>query len=172
MDDNGYYHHDGPMDLDTFEDCAAAIGRNAGPALLFDLRYRGDLQLRNAPGVVASAWCAAEYPEGLIDPRELWVELFTEAGYTHDGYPAPRPPAPVELFRGCTEGRQDGMAWTSDLEVARRFATGLRARQPGHVYTATVDPEFLLAFIHTQHGRGEAEYVVSPEGLTDVRFLE
>lgn len=52
---------------------------------------------------------AAEYPERVGDlgcmPAYLWVQLFTEAGYTNDGESAAPPTEAVTLYRGpCRRG--------------------------------------------------------------------
>jgi hypothetical protein len=62
------------------------------------------------------------------------------------------------------------MSWTSDIEKARWFAsrTSLFFGEPtGMVFTATVDPMWVLAVLN--RGRGEAEIVVDPVGLPALR---
>lgn len=72
------------------------------------------------------------------------------------------------LFRGCDPAARFGMSWTSDVEMARRFAVGdMRGRAAGQVYTATVEPQYLLAYLGEVNGRSESEWVVDPDGLSD-----
>ena len=82
------------------------------------------------------------------------------------------------MFRGCTSeliydednychvDPRFGMSWTTDAKIARRFASGIRGRKPGHVYVATVQPEHLLAYLGAQY-RNESEFIVHPDGLSD-----
>jgi hypothetical protein len=102
--DGLYYRFDGKMDADTFTQACYDLGRNEGPALLYDLYYTGSLAIDLHPGVVAGVWSMAEFPATCFDPPTIWAELFGEAGYTHDGQPAPRPSAPVTVYRGCSSG--------------------------------------------------------------------
>jgi hypothetical protein len=62
------------------------------------------------------------------------------------------------------------MSWTQDVEKAQWFAarTSLFYGEPtGMVFTATVDPTWVLGAING--GRGEAEIVVDPVGLPTLR---
>ncbi|WP_131813448.1 hypothetical protein [Mycobacterium kubicae] len=173
-DDRGYYRFDRPIDAETFSAAISTLGRNKGPALLLDLHYGRTLDLKAYPGVVAEAWSSAEYPERALIPRNIWVHLFRTAGYTHDGKPAIPPAETLTLYRGCTSPGRRRMAWTSDFEVARRFAHHqIRGRAHGHVYAIDAPPDTLLAFIH-ETGREENEYVIDSRFLKDaaVRLVE
>jgi hypothetical protein len=178
---HGNYRWSGtPMDMATFDECAASVGRNAEPKLLFDFVRGQVLKLSPATArAVVSAWSGAEYPERALWPAE-WIRYFTRIGYTHDGQPAERPTEPVTLFRGCVPdpvvdqetgqrraGGRFGMSWTTDLELARRFAyDGLRGRPEGNVYTTRLEPQHLLAYLGPSE-RDESEFVVNPVGLRD-----
>lgn len=173
QDDLGYrWGGTSPCSRADLDLCLSRIGRNNGPALLFDFHYGRVVKL-DAPdmaGAVANVWSDAEYPESAYDPPSFWVRLFERNGYSHDGIRVARPTEPVQLYRGCTEEGRFGMSWTSDREVAESFAyDSLRGRPPGTVYTATVAPGSLLAYIDAEIGRSEREYVVNPAGLTGVR---
>jgi hypothetical protein len=64
-----------------------------------------------------------------------------------------------------------GLSWTADRHIARDYAYGPmgdRAR-PACVYSAVVDPEYLLAYIGY---RGESEFLVDPAGLRDLTLAE
>jgi hypothetical protein len=158
----------------AFDTAACRLGRVNGPALLMDLFYSGALNLcgEDMVGVVADIWSSAEYPEDALD-WFVWVDLFHENGYNDDGKAAAPPTDPVTLYRGCAYELRTRMAWTSDIRVAERFAYGgIRGRRPGEVWTATVHPEGLLAYIGREIGRNESELVVDPGYLDDVRLWE
>ncbi|PLV44661.1 hypothetical protein X011_26390 [Mycobacterium tuberculosis variant microti OV254] len=147
------------MDAETFDLACARLGRNNAPALLSGLYYSGSLDLAAHPSVVAVAWSISEHPESALE-QDVWDELFRTAGYTEDGRPAAPPTGPVTVYRGCTPSGREGMSWTSDLTVARRFAHGqLRGRGVGHVYALDAKPDRVLAYIH-EIGRLESEYVI------------
>lgn len=77
------------------------------------------------------------------------------------GYPADPYGEVVE-----TQDTRRGMAWTTDLRAARRFARrGPRGQQCGQVFAATIQPEHLLAVIGT-------DYVVDPASLTHVAPID
>jgi hypothetical protein len=149
------------MDADTFLSAACDIGRNDGPALLFDLFFNGVIDISKHPSVVAEIWSNAEFPANNIEPG-TWVELFDEAGYTHDGQPAALPAESVVLYRGCHPDRRLGMSWTADPSRAQWFAERNLGKGVGDVYAHRADPGGLLAYIDTACGRGEAEYVINP----------
>jgi hypothetical protein len=169
------YRSDVEIDAHMFDQAIAAVGRNHGPELLHNLYSSGKLDIGFHPGVVATAWSMAEFPES----HELdWWDLFSRAGYTHNGQPAPpapRPRHPVTLYRGCTPDRRFGMAWTGTVEIARWFAEHPRLNGTGKVYVARVLPRAVLAYIGESEC-GEDEYVIdsSPVYLNDktVRLLD
>lgn len=141
------------------------VGRNAGPAVLESLRCEDLLTHEAATALVGDVWSSAEYPEDYLG-RADWLALFTLAGYTVDGKAASRPASPMRLYRGCPAQRRARMSWTSDLSRATWFAQGGGYRDKGVVWTALVGPERLLcANLDSTGGRGEAEYVINPDGL-------
>lgn len=175
QDKDGYYtFDDSDVDLDRelFDRCCGAVGRIESTALLFDLCFRDwvlglQLNCESMAGVVAEVWSSSEYPERSM-PVEHWVDLFLANEYSHEGKRVNPPTEPVVLYRGCTPEGRLGMSWTSDPDIARTFAFGnLRGRPTGRTYTATVEPEYLLAYLHGS-GRNESEFIVDPAGLTTV----
>lgn len=140
------------------------LGRNDGPALLFDLLHEGLLTAETAR-LTGTTWNAAEYPDRAI-PHQTWRELFTIAGYTRNGQPAERPAEPLQLYRGSVLERRGDWSWTDRLDVATGYAHGTRARRPlGKVWTADVEPWRLLARNEGKDNRHESEYVVDTDGL-------
>lgn len=150
------------IDADTFHSAVVTVGRNGGPALLFDMHFSGRMTDAVLAEVIGGVWTGAEFPARSFDPPELWADLFDAAGYTVDGKPAERPTEPLRLYRGATVEHKAGWSWTDDLQVAQRFAGDLLGRSKGQVWTALIDPADLLARIDD---REESEYVVNPECL-------
>lgn len=163
-----YYRCDRELDAEMFSQACCALDRNEGPALLFDLYHAGAIDIGYYPSVVADVWSMAEFPERHFEMPDTWRDLFEAAGYTHDGQPAPRPTAPVTVYRGCDHERRFGMAWTDDLERAQWFADRNLGKGTGQVYVHRAVPSELLAFIDASN-RHEREYVLhaSPDYLND-----
>lgn len=164
QDGDGYYCFDGEIDADTFTLSSCFVGRNNAPKLLFDLIGGQHLDIAAHPGVVAQTWSVAEFPERNMPPY-IWVQMFTTAGYTHNRQPASLPTEPVTVYRGSVPKGRFGMSWTSDLELAQKFASGtMYGRTQGHVYMFHAPPAALLAFVGED--RGENEYVINPDYLS------
>lgn len=166
-----YYRSDRELDAKTFTQACHALDRNERLALLWDLHHAGSLDIGRYPSVVADVWSMAEFPESHFDLPQTWRDLFEEAGYTHDGQPAPQPCQPVTVYRGCHHERRFGMSWTTDLDQARWFANREFRKGAGQVYVFDAPPVSLLAFIH-ESNRGEAEYVIDPQYLSDTTVRE
>lgn len=136
------------------------------PKLLRDLHGHGliDLSHPSMRGAVAQAWAFSEPGSSSGLGTGFWVPMFRRNGFTHLGQPASPPDDAVDVFRGAVEEHRFGMSWTTDVEVARRFATaGMSSRPQGDIYVARVEPEYLLAYIN--EGHDEYEWVVDPSGL-------
>lgn len=146
---------------EELEDRLAFANRVDGPAILFDAWFGNEIDSGTLAAVIGDVWCAAEYPEQAITDGG-WQHMFGVAGYTEDGV-SMAPPSEIRLYRGAPPEFKSGMSWSSDIEVAKKFATGgLRGRKPGRLYTTVAGGDSLLAFISD---RQEHEYVVDTEGL-------
>ena len=113
------------------------------------------------PGV----WCGTEMPLGQMeegdDSRDIWVDLFQNAGFLTDT-DCPPPETGMTIYRG---GHPEGMSWSLNRVTAEWFS------QRGHraVYSAVIPAGGILAvFINT---RSEAEIVVDPDYLLEVTCL-
>ena len=176
-----------PLDRATFDRFVRAVNTNPNkggghgsddsPRLLAHFVADGllDLSRPDMAGVVFDVWTNVNVPRDYLEEDD-WQTLFEANGYSHVGLAAERPTEAVLLYRGCTYPGRFGMAWTPDLEVARRFAYDeIRGRLIGQVYTATVEPEYLLAFNATERAQlvpgieldAESEYLVDSRGLSD-----
>ena len=71
------------------------------------------------------------------------------------------------MCRGCHHERRFGMSWSTERERAQWFADRILGSGSGNMYVFTAPPMSLLAFIHHEVGRGEAEYVIDPTYLSD-----
>ena len=155
-------------DADKFERSVSRFGSSA--AIQIVVAHRDDLSAELIKAVLPSAWTA---PNLMSPPRaitrEAALELFDVTGFLTDG-----PEAPIEatvLYHGVVfdegegefEGDMwDGMCWTSDIDIARKFAS------KGAVYTTIAQPQNVLARFD---GRNESEYVIDPE-LHDIELHE
>lgn len=141
------------------------------PKLLRDLHDNGliDLSHPSMRGVVAVAWTFSEPGSSSGLGNGFWVPMFRRNGFTYLGQPASPPDNAVDVFRGAPEEHRFGMSWTTEVEVARRFATaGMSSRPHGDIYIARVAPEYLLAYIN--EGHDEYEWVVDPGGLSEANM--
>lgn len=153
---------------EDFEREALRLGRNTGPHLLQDWYLAGRLTDTDLRAVICDVWTMAEYPQAhlrLVD----WVEMFRRAGFVSEtGRPAPT--EPMTIHRGSTWGHRRKMAWTTDESMAGWFADRWRSRGlEAMVFTVTVEPAAVLAFVDAHDGRGESEVVVDPAMLPPVR---
>jgi hypothetical protein len=142
------------------------VGEVHIPKLLRDLHDDGliDLSHPSMRGVVADAWAFGEPGSSSGLGSGFWVPMFCRNGFTYERRPAIPPDDEVDVFRGAIEEHRFGMSWTTELEVARRFARdGMSSRPDGDIYVARVEPEYLLAY--TNEGHDEHEWVVDPDGL-------
>jgi hypothetical protein len=111
------------------------------------------------------------------DPR--FLDLWREAHALHGGTILDNEdqPLPIHtdtfgdpwlvLYRGQLDLNGEGIAWTTDYAIARKFSTtgGLRATQRvGHVLARWAHPKDALAYLT---GRGESEVVIDPNDLFD-----
>jgi hypothetical protein len=144
-------------------------GRVYGPSILFDAWFGNEISRETLTATIGDVWSAAEYPQDAL-PAFAWIAMFEIACYTVDGNPAELPTAPVRLYRGSPYSRRRRWAWTSDLEVAKRFATGqIRGREQGQVYVVEAPPKSLLC---QNNDRKEGEYVVNTRGLKIKPYAE
>lgn len=121
--------------------------------------------------IVADAWSLPEFPESNYSSQH-WNVLFTLAGPFHstpDGISALRVRSIPTLYRGAVHSRRKGMAWTTDLAVAKKFAERFSGPSfgTGHIWTLDSVPHSrVLARFNC---RGESEWVINTKGLTPQR---
>lgn len=81
-----------------------------------------------------------------------------------------KPTGALTIYRGATESRRNGMAWTQSAITARHFRDGKRRRlgDEAFIFQATADEEAVLALFDA---RQESEVVVDPTLITDIRHV-
>jgi hypothetical protein len=109
-------------------------------------------------------WPGLRAPQRCHPASDLIV-LFRRAGYVCDGLPEPT--QALLVYRGELTGTGDpGISWTTDLQIARRYAQGYATVGDTRVMQAAAPPAAILA--RFQH---DAEVVVEPALLVDAECL-
>ncbi len=161
------------------EEQAHAQGRNEFFCSVVDWYKAGRLPQEHLNRLLSAAWNAAEWPAQLAKAGDLdelnIVEMFREAGFVTDTSGTERPTEPLRIYRGCTEFGTEGFSWSTEPEVARKFAKrdGWLSRDEDEfgvpvIVTAVIDPEHILAMFPSDDGRKEREVVIDPTGLDTV----
>lgn len=162
----------------TFEEFETELyrhGRVQGPRLLASTWWGRRIDRETLTTLIGVVWSMAEYPSTALTLAD-WRGLFDAAGYTtvgedsEYGARADRPSGSVRVYRGCTPSLRRRWSWTSDRELAVRFAQGVElggfnGRMPGRLYLVDAPPGNLLCQIDS---RRESEYVVDTRGLKTV----
>lgn len=157
-------------------------GRNAFFCSVVDWYKAGRLPQEHLNRLLSDAWNAAEWPAQLAKASDLndrqIVEMFREAGFVTDTSSTERPTQPLRIYRGCTEFGTEGFSWSTEPEVARKFAKreGWFGRDEDEygapvIVTTVIDPEYVLAVFPSDDSRREREVVVDPIGLDTVAML-
>jgi hypothetical protein len=99
------------------------------------------------------------------------VEKFREVGVVSN-FDLPDHRLPLTLYRGCLDPNLPSMAWTTEQSVAEKFASGLH--RP-HVRTGNA---FIMkarcvksAILGFTNSRGEAEVIICPSGLRNLKII-
>ncbi len=97
-------------------------------------------------------------------PDDVRVALYHATGHVVDGRPAPRPAAPVLLYRGSPRATADGVYWTSSPSVAAFYAAR-PVPAGGAVWRTLAPPAAVLGRVDRYD---QAEHVVDPALLDRV----
>lgn len=136
--------------------------RNYGPLFLEVACSEAKVTSNTVADLVGRVWAMAEFPDRQLD-HDTWRWLFDVAGYTVDGQRQSRPSEPVLLYRGSVPERRTDWSWTTNVDVAAKYASGtMRGRLTGRLWTCLVPPDRLLA---KNTIRDEDEIVVDTRGL-------
>jgi hypothetical protein len=78
-------------------------------------------------------------------------------------------PAIISVWRGCEQGRERGLHWTTDRAVAEGFAEGKRCtnKRPTLVQAQIPKPHVFAVFVNRQ----ESEIVLDPRRLRSVSHV-
>jgi hypothetical protein len=127
---------------------------------------RGDPR-RDAPemnAILRSIWSQLHAPQHSHAAIEL-VALFQRAGYVSDGIP--QPDTEIVVYRGeLISTHEPGISWTTDFQIAKRYARNYATVGTTQVLQGTAPPAAVLA----QFAR-EAEVVVVPALIRDTKSL-
>lgn len=150
-------------------DCAdlfAALRNVTDP----DVQKRITAALTARPGLVYELWYPWRKRSHLPIHRDTWVWLFRTAGFTENYEPAQLPEKPIFLYRGASDDRRLGMAWTTNYWEAKKFATQDGRDRPyaGNVYAHWAAPvEMLARYASTEDGKYWDEIVLDHRYLND-----
>ncbi len=111
-------------------------------------------------------WCGSDPDDTDERFKHIWEAAWKANGRETitDGVPLPSTEK-IFVYRGQDEGEAIGIAWTLDLQIAQRFASGMATRQgnrAGVVYKASIKRKRIYAYLTS---RGEDEVVLDPEYL-------
>jgi hypothetical protein len=135
-------------------------GKPDGPSRLFDSWVAGKVQDTDLRGLVPLTWLYNDSPEHVIGARN-WMRLFRAGGFMIHPTSLTRPVGSLTVFRGATEERSRGMAWTETPEMAGHFRQRHVTFGKAHIYRATLDAMAILALFE-RRGEGR-EFVLDPE---------
>lgn len=117
--------------------------------------------------LVGHVFICCKQPAELLT-EEQWLTLFSQAGFTADGRPAPPPAGPRRLWRASAPAHIRRMSWTPLPRVALDYAAGKGTGRPGagRVWTAVVQPHQVLCINDALLTHpGEIEWVIDTRGL-------
>lgn len=167
--------------MKRWSEVSARLGRNDKPTALWT--SWDDLEPIDKPQALVDAWSGAEWPERQLGPY-VWADLFDEVTggfgemYVHEEHDpnwqlAARLemidtlPEKTTLYRGCSKGREFGMAWTDDREQADWFAHRF-GQMFGPPTIVTVEVPRAFVFARIMGARRENEWVLNIVNLSEV----
>lgn len=152
-----------------FWDAVVSIGSYGRLGWIVDNYEKANVPLNEVLDRLPDEWVASDPND--MDPKflKMWQFAHMRNGYEYvsDGKELPEGD-PLIIYRGQDENTTFGIAWTTDIKVAEKFARGAGTRQhnrPGVVYMATVPRGKVLAYLT---GRGESEVIVDPRDLVEI----
>jgi hypothetical protein len=140
------------------------------PQVLLHAVREGRVPVADLPELIAFAWLRDDSPTSGVSESD-WTQIFKSLGFF--SYPLggrSRPTAAVEVFRGTTADRLLRMSWADDRNVALQLGRRHAWHGPAALYSATVEPAGVLAYLGRQ-GEGWT-VVVDTARIEDLQLLE
>jgi hypothetical protein len=139
------------------------------PRVLWESVQAGAVPADDLPELIAFAWLRDDEPTSDLNDLD-WIQIFAQTGFF--SFPAGRsqPTAPTTLYRGATTARIRRMSWAEDHDVAKVLGTRHAWHAPAALYSATVEPDAILALLG-RPGEGWT-VVVNPAMLGRITVLE
>ena len=139
------------------------------PRVLYAAFQAGGIPVADLPELIAFAWLRDDMPTSDIGETG-WLQMLAAAGFFSYPPGRTRPDNVITLYRGASAERLRRMSWTDDRQVAVTLGTRHAWHGPAALYSATVMPDAVLAFLH-RPGEGWT-VIVNPDGLKDIQLLE
>ncbi len=120
--------------------------------------------------LIGDWWTQIEYPSQIALRQPQVLDLFRAAGFVANPADVAQPTEVLTVYRGVQgEGSPRGLSWTTELDRAVWFARRWPFLPLGTVWAAEVPPKHVLGIFHN---REEAEVVVNPRNLRNLRAVD
>jgi hypothetical protein len=120
---------------------------------------------------IAELWRGSDPNDTDRDNLEVWRDAFfqNDERYIRDGAALPRTHK-ITVYRGQMPNDPLGIAWTTDIEIAKKFAGGAGQRMPmnGSVIEGWTWRGLIWGYLT---GRGESEVIVDPADVHDAKIV-
>lgn len=149
----------------TFDRAVHMVGSYARLDWAIRAQERGYVHYDNLLKMLPELWRGSDPDD--TDPRflELWRDArrLNHGRYVRDGKALP-PGRLLPVYRGQRVTDPVGIAWTTDIDTAKKFALGasFRTAIDGVVIERTIRRSDVMAFLT---GRGESEAILDPKDL-------
>jgi hypothetical protein len=139
------------------------------PRILLNAFRDGRVPADDLPELIAFAWLWSDEPTSDVSRRD-WLEIFEVVRFFSYPLYHSQPATTITVYRGTTEDRLRGMSWAEDPDVARILGRRHGWHGPASLYSATIEPAGVLAYLSRQ-GEGWT-VVIDPTRLEDFQRLE
>ena len=139
------------------------------PRVLRDAVRASRVPVDDLPELIAFAWLRDDSPTSDITEPD-WTEIFKTVGFFSHPPGRSLPASTITVYRGATADRLHRMSWAEDRNVAIRLGRRHAWHSPAALYSATIAPTGLLAFLGRQ-GEGWTA-VVDTATLKDIHHVE
>lgn len=117
--------------------------------------------------LLPDVWTSSDPDDKDPNYLDIWRRAFVRNGKTAviDGDKLPKK-AFIKIYRGQSWSETFGFSWTTNYDIAVKFANGASIRQPlkdGMVYEAEIHRDQILAYLTT---RNEYEIICNPNSIS------